>query len=319
MSVIPRVSRDARGRKGGSMRTTIGLCLMLIVFSGSVVAQQAPADFPKLSGPYLGQKAPGMKPEIFAPGIISSADHEFSCSFAPDGNEFYFTRATEETPPLVMVTKLVDGVWTTPEVVPFVENTASFEPRVTVDGKRLYYTYAGKVPDSPGPPMNIFFVEREGAGWGAPQNAGPVFNPMKAMYISTTRDGTIYTTDVSGGPGSESVGVARLVGGKYEKIEKLGPPINIGKQDMYPFIAPDESYLLFCSKRPVEGITSELFISFRSKDGTWGEPQAIDLGGKAGLPLVTPDGKFLFFTGGERGKSDIYWVDAKILDDLRPK
>jgi Tol biopolymer transport system component len=39
----------------------------------------------------------------------------------------------------------------------------------------------------------------------------------------------------------------------------------------------------------------------------------------AGLPLVSPDGKFLFFTAGERGKSDIYWVDAKILDKLRPK
>ncbi len=301
------------------MRTILGLFGLLFVFSMGVRAQQAPADFPKLTGPYLGQKTPGTTPEIFAPGIVSTADHEFSCSFTPDGNELYFTRATEETPPLVMVTKLVDGVWTRPEVVPFVENTASFEPRVTADGKRLYYTYAGKVPDSPGPPMNIFFVEREGAGWGAPQNAGPLFNPMKAMCISTTRDGTIYTTEVSGGPGKESLGVAKLVDGTYEKIEKLGPPISIDAGDMYPFIAPDESYLLFCSRRPVEGIKSELFISFRSKDGTWGEPRAVDLGQRAGLPLVTPDGKFLFFTGGERGKSDIYWVDAKILDELRPK
>ena len=28
---------------------------------------------------------------------------------------------------------------------------------------------------------------------------------------------------------------------------------------------------------------------------------------------VQSDGKYLFFTSGERGRSDIYWVDAKIL------
>jgi hypothetical protein len=38
----------------------------------------------------------------------------------------------------------------------------------------------------------------------------------------------------------------------------------------------------------------------------------------AGLPVMSPDGKYLFFTAGERGKSDIYWVEAKFLEDLRP-
>ena len=36
-------------------------------------AQQKTKDFPVLKGPYLGQKPPGMNPEIFAPGIISTA------------------------------------------------------------------------------------------------------------------------------------------------------------------------------------------------------------------------------------------------------
>ena len=42
-----------------------------------------------LTGPYLWQKLPGMTPEIFAPGIISTEKHEFLCCFSPDGNEFY--------------------------------------------------------------------------------------------------------------------------------------------------------------------------------------------------------------------------------------
>ena len=302
------------------MRTVLSFALLIYVLAGGASAQQGASEFPKLSGPYLGQEAPGVAPRVFAPGIVSTEAHEFSCSFTPDGSEFYFARRDPETKlPLIMVTKLVDGAWTRPEVVPFIENTQSFEPRVTADGKRLYFTFAKIIPGQQGPPMNIFYVERQESGWGAAQNAGPTFNPMKAMYISTTRDGTIYTTDVSGGPGSESIAVAKPVEGKYEKLEKLGPPINVGARDMYPFIAPDESYLLFCSKRPAEGIESRLFISFRKEDGSWDEPRGVPLPLEVGLPLVSPDGKFLFFTAGERGKSDIYWVDASLLDALRPE
>jgi hypothetical protein len=46
-----------------------------------------------------------------------------------------------------------------------------------------------------------------------------------------------------------------------------------------------------------------------------GEPRAIDLGLPAGLPFVSPDGRYLFFTAGERGKSDIYWVEARFLEE----
>jgi hypothetical protein len=302
------------------MKTLLGLCLLPIALVATVFAQQGGPEWPKLTGPYLGQKMPGATPEVFAPGIVSTEAHEFSCSFTPDGNEFYFTRRDSTTKvPLIMMTKLLDGTWTKPEVVSFIEGTQSFEPRVTVDGKRLYFTYGKILPDQQGPPMNIFYVEREGDDWGVPHNMGAPFNPMKAMYVSTTRDGTIYTTDVSGGPGSECIAVAKPVDGKYEKLEKLGPPINVGARDMYPFVAPDESYLLFTSRRHVEGIKSGLFVSFKNEDGTWSDPRGIALPMEVGLPLVTPDGKYLFFTGGERGKSDIYWVDAKIIEESKPK
>jgi hypothetical protein len=302
------------------MKTVLSLCILFVVLGNSVSAQQPVSEFPKLTGPYLGQKTPGVTPEVFAPGIISTEAHEFSCSFTPDGKEFYFTRRDPATKNnLIMVTKMVEGVWTNPDVVPFVENTESFEPRVTADGKRLYFTFAKPIPDQQGPPMNIWYVERQGADWGAPQNPGSPFNPMKTMCVSTARDGTVYTTDISDGPGKEFIAVTKPVEGKYQKLERIGPPINVGAQDMYPFVAPDESFLLFNTKRPAEGVNSGLFISFRAQDGTWGDPRGVDIGFSAGLPIVSPDGKYLFFTAGERRKSDIYWVDAKIIDELRPK
>ena len=43
-------------------------------------------------------------------------------------------------------------------------------------------------------------------------------------------------------------------------------------------------------------------------------PRPVDLGLiNAGQGMISPDGKYLFFTAGERMKGDIYWVDASIL------
>jgi pimeloyl-ACP methyl ester carboxylesterase len=110
--------------------------------------------------------------------------------------------------------------------------------------------------------------------------------------------------------------VARIAGGKFEALMRLPAPVNVGAQDMYPHIAPDESYLVFESRRASPTPGSGLFVAFRNPDGAWGDPRPIDLGGlRGGLPFVSPDGKYLFFTAGERDKGDIYWVEAGFLRD----
>jgi len=49
--------------------------------------------FPVLKGPYLGQKPPGMTPELFAPGFVSAGLSEAVCNFSPDGREVCFNVA----------------------------------------------------------------------------------------------------------------------------------------------------------------------------------------------------------------------------------
>ena len=59
-------------------------------------------------------------------------------------------------------------------------------------------------------------------------------------------------------------------------------------------------------------------ISYRDEAGSWVTP--IDLGQKinsvryALCPAVTPDGKYMFLIG----EGDIYWVDAKFIEELKP-
>jgi hypothetical protein len=45
------------------MKRKILICFLLVTANVNSFAQK---DFPKLSGPYLGQKPPGMTPKIFA-------------------------------------------------------------------------------------------------------------------------------------------------------------------------------------------------------------------------------------------------------------
>ena len=146
--------------------------------------------FPELKGPYLGQEPPGLTPEVFAPGVVSTPAHEFSCCFSPDGMEFYFTRHVAELKErVIMVTRVRDGVWTEPEVVPFVENHFSFEPMITPDNKRLYFMSGKPIPGQPGPPMNVLYVEREGGRWGEAKNPGAPFNPARESQRARTGRG----------------------------------------------------------------------------------------------------------------------------------
>ncbi len=133
-------------------------------------------------------------------------------------------------------------------------------------------------------------MEREGDGWGEPRNPGPPFNPMKAVYVSATRSGDIYTTDISLGMGREALGVAKLAGGAPAAIERLGAPLNAGAADLYPCVAPAGSHLVFTRREGGHGSPTALYVSFRSADESWGEPAPVALGMSAGTPLVSPAG-----------------------------
>ena len=68
----------------------IFVVIIILLFSCIKNSSQAQYSFPELSGPYLGQKPPGDTPELFAPGIISTAMYTRDITIMPDGKEIYF-------------------------------------------------------------------------------------------------------------------------------------------------------------------------------------------------------------------------------------
>ena len=67
---------------------------------------------------------------------------------------------------------------------------------------------------------------------------------------------------------------------------------------------------------------ADLFVCYKKKDGSWSKRanlgNSINIWGLERFLFVSPDGKYLFFLRVTES-SDIYWVDTKIIDDLKPE
>ncbi|MEL6538149.1 MAG: hypothetical protein AAFQ98_22210, partial [Bacteroidota bacterium] len=143
------------------------------------------------------------------------------------------------------------------------------------------------------------------------------------MRLTASAQGTYVFDDARN---NDVIRISRIVDGEREEPVLMGPEINSGTYTAHPFIAPDESYLIWDSKRAGGYGDSDLYISFRQADGTWGP--AINMGPGVNSPYwdavasVTPDGRFILFNRGmdeNNDNTDLYWVDARIIEALRPR
>jgi hypothetical protein len=271
-------------------------------------------DCPELTGPYLGQKPVGMTPEVFAPGIVSTeGNNEFSCTFSADGKEFYFNRGMT-----IMVCCWETEGWIAPEPASFNGDYRNHEPHIAADNQTLFFGSMRPNPDRPEMenPYGIWKVEREEKGWGEPSYVG------YGMYVTTTDDGTIYVTDIDYEDVRDHVIVrTKLVNNRFGPFERqkgsVLSPASGRMPGRHPCIAPDESYLIFDSYTiDPQGEKAQLFICFSESRGSWSEAVNLSevLGTEGNIAAsLSPEGKYLFFTSNH----DIYWVDAKIIEELR--
>ncbi len=293
-----------------------------------------------LKGPYLGQKPPGEKPELFAPGIISCAYDERMIFFTNQGKEcFYQVRGVPHS--VIFNMQFIQNSWTKPETA-FFSGKYFEEFGISQDGNTIVFT-SNRPFSNQGEPQKDFYVWKSikvDGIWGEPKNLGENFKG--AGYPTIANNGNIYFFDNGeDGLGKSDIYVSRFVEGKYLPAENLGDSINTAGYDIDPFIAPDESYLIYASDNKKNG----LYISYKRSDGAW--TKAIYLGDEIGrgesiCPSVSSDGKFFFFTSVRRshngisteylsyeekinvlngpgnGSNDIYWVDASLIQENKP-
>jgi len=290
--------------------TSIALLLTFCAVSSGSHAQD---EFPVLEGPYLGQKPPGLTAEPFAPGIVNTEEWGDAGGFSLDMNEFYVSRwrhTRDAREPESATFKKVDNRWHKTVV-----SAGTRNPFHSPDGKTLHY---GKR-----------YKERTADGWSEMKSLGSAFEEIRIMGLTASLKSTLVFDEATR-DGNGVLRYSRLVDGEREAPKSLDKVINTGKWNAHPFIAPDESYIMWDGERESGYGKQDIYISFRKSDGSWGE--AINLGDKVnteaeeGGPQVTPDGKYLFFNravtsaiSGTGFQSDLYWIDAQIIENLRPK
>jgi len=296
-------------------------------FLAAAGASTEPRRFPALEGPYMGQMPPaaGAEPVMFAPDIVST--HRFqhgTIAFSPDGSEAYWSSEialpdSGYSQGVMLFSEIVDGRWAEPAPVPFSRlGWGDDVPIFAPDGERLYFLSTRPTAAEEGRQAErIWYVTREAHGWSEPQiiEGGP--NTLDLHWsFSVAADGSIYT------PGEGDIQVSRLVNGAYQAPENLGAPVNSDAREGMPFIAPDGSYLIFMRAQHPDNLGYlDLWIAFPDASGAWTEP--INLGPPVSTqaheicPIVSPDGKYLFFNSSRGGDDDNYWVDASFIEELK--
>ncbi len=301
---------------------------------------------------YFGQKPPGLTAEMFAPGRVSTGLEESIITFTPDGLECYWSLSLAEFE-TILTRRWENGAWTKPEVAPFAGKYYDGWPALRPDGRRLFFhstrPRAGGGA-APTPAYNIWYMDRVGRGWGEPVFVeGPVNEGDIATCPSVTRDGTIYFSKRLPGD-TEKLCRSRLVDGRYGPVEVLPDVINPGKDNFHGVIAPDESLMVrsLYGRKDAVGAGWNYYVSFRGPDDRWSEwvnlgPAVNTLHSTVGCSF-SPDGKYFFFKAcqdlevtkvldrrhalaellerdrarpGNSG-SDIYWIDAAIIESVRP-
>lgn len=251
---------------------------------------------------YLGQKPPGATPQLFAPEIIKTEFRQAAGVFSPDLKEFYFRRrGGKYKSNALMVVKYENNKWTE-----FLVAEKAGEPFISEDGMTMH--------------LGKKFRERTSTGWTEARSLGPPFDNFRIMRLTSSSNGTYYFDEASeSGP----LRYSRLINGEYEEPQVVNIK-DIGNWNAHPFIASDESYIIWDDQRENGGYgDADLYISFRQKDNSWGP--SINLGANINTEFaeaygsVTPDGKYFFFHRSYGNhQADIFWVDAQFIETLRP-
>lgn len=297
-------------------KTYVILTLFGVLFSQACNTKKQDSkasNSPIIESPYLGQKPPGIIPEPFAPDMVTTNNWEYGGVFTPDLKEFYFIREVEDAEGTkkqeFVIIEHKNNKWQESVISPRVG-----QPIISPDGMTMHL---GK----------RYKKRTETGNWSEIKQLDSSFQEIQIMRLTASSKGTYVFDEIGMPDGDGIIRYSQLIEGKREEPKPFGAAINTGKMNAHPFIAPDESYILWDGERESGYGDSDIYISFKELDGSWSDAinlgDAINTDAWEAAATVTPDGKYLFFNrnvGSDNYENvDIFWVDAQVIETLRPK
>jgi len=235
---------------------------------------------------------------------------------------------------------------------------ACFESAFSADGNTVFFlsnqAAPGQTQGRGWANQNIFSSHFSDGSWSQPEALPePVTTDAAEYFPSVASDGTLYFSREDDERKSAIWMATANKDGSYAEPIRLPAEINVGENNYNAFVAPDQSLIIICVGGHDENLgAADYWVSFRGNNQSW--LPAVNLGPefngpdtRASSAFLSPDGEILFFSSSRTlsgakndqganstrltreslmkmhtepgmGSSDLWWVDANILNSLRP-
>ena len=241
-------------------------------------------------------------------------------------NTIYFTSSTEKATgtnkseitgmkksDIFFSKKDENGKWTRPEPAEGSLNTENDEGVVSFspDGQTMYFTLARRAPDAD-TSVEIYTSRRSDATWSEPQKFEITADTLSAYgHPAVSPDGTYlyFASDMPGGFGGKDIWRINLKE-RSGSLENLGPQINTGGDEMFPYLRTDS--LLYFSSDGHPGFGG--LDLFKARLNSTGDRWSIE---NMGLPINSAGDDFgITYGEGESGFFSSNRGDARGYDNI---
>lgn len=280
---------------------------------------------------------------VFAPrnmgDSINSSALEYFPSLTIDGSKMIFTRRVNNDEDFYE-SNYANGQWSRARPVGGKINTNFNEgaQNISQDGELLIFTGCN-YPEGVGSCDLYIAHKTKNGNWTEPENIGPIVNTdfwESSPSLSPDKKDLYFSSSQAGGFGGKDIWVThKQANGRWSRAENLGAKVNSSADEGCPFIHADNQTLYFNSNGHMGYGMTDLFLSRKINDSTWGEPEnlgyPINTIDDEGSLIVASDGKTSYYAsdrGDTKGGLDLYsfelrndiraartlWVRGKVYD-----